>query len=284
MTAQKALYQQLISSYKIWEKLYPDYIVVAGTIGCGDFMNYLNVAYLKSYLLQTPVTIDFHWSHSKDYNFHFEDPETIIEKIDYFNSFYLKEKSEVIINHKFDSKNIYAFSQRFIPTKNNFRFHYKKKVFHQNDWVFRHVQDPIDKKIVIWNSVNNASNPRMFKRSFDRYGWNAVIEKIQSQGYKVTEIDYRTPIREVLYHISTCEATVSYEGMWHYVAKNLNKPMIVLTKDNVTKYHTPDALTYIVGMKKDHNVTYFDDFEKKIKSAKKLAENKKERMELLYGN
>jgi hypothetical protein len=61
-------------------------------------------------------------------------------------------------------------------------------------------------------------------------------------GYDVVELCYRTPIREATYHINTCDFIICYDGMWHYIAKNFMKPMIVSSQDMITTYHTRHAL------------------------------------------
>ncbi len=117
------------------------------------------------------------------------------------------------------------------------------------------------------------------------FQWEEVIHMIREvHGYRVIEIDYRTPIREVLYHIKTCRATISYEGMWHYVAKNCRKPMIVLSDDPITNTHTPDALIYnprlrkgfdpAKGHKPEYRPDYFNKFEKRLKLADEYSKKR----------
>ena len=45
-----------------------------------------------------------------------------------------------------------------------------------------------------------------------------------------------------MYHIRTCHVCLSYEGMWHYVCKNLFKPHIVISNASITRWHTPAAV------------------------------------------
>jgi hypothetical protein len=44
--------------------------------------------------------------------------------------------------------------------------------------------------------------------------------------------------------------------------------MIVLTKDIITKHHTPNAMIYQVPKVKEHQIEYFHRFDKKIQRAK----------------
>lgn len=253
-----------------------------GTVGVGDFMHGLNVAYCRSYYMGAPVTLDFHWYHDEDYLYHFEDPETIIERFEYIHNFYNKTDVEVKVNHIFNSDNMSLYANRF-EGYSRIRKGGKRDSLKWNDWMFRKLPVATQPgKIVMWNPLSNAEEPRPFKRTFDREDWNKVISIIEMQGYTVTEIDYRTPISEVMYHIATCECTLSYEGMWHYVAKNMMKPMIVLTKDNITKYHTPHALIYKVRKVETHSFTYFYEFDRRVRRAKQFNNVRTDDLRKLY--
>ena len=248
------------------------------TPGVGDFMYILSVAYQRSFILQKPITVNLHWFHSKDFLYHFEDPETIIERFEYINNFYVKDLTEVNIIHHFNSDDTLLYYNRYDGyTRSRSGTEKNRLKIKYNQWEFRELgSETVPGKIVMWTQVNNAEVPRLFKRPFLKEEWRQVKELIELQGYDVTEIDYRTPVSEVLYHISTCECTVSYEGMWHYVAKNLHKPMIVLTQDNITKVHTPQALIYQVRKVEKHNMRFFHNFSRRLRRAKDFnAENLK---------
>ena len=262
-------------------------LVFKGTPGVGDFMYPLNIAYFKSFVMQREIELEMHWFHSEDFEFYFEDPETIIEKFGYIHNFYEKTNTEVKVTHIFNSDRsdlymdrFHGFERMIMPTPIPFRY---------NDWIFR--KDIMEShtyqdKIVIFRPSFNAQPPRNFKQPLTHEQWEDIIDIIKNvHGYRVIEVDYRTPVREVLYHIKTCRATVSYEGMWHYVAKNCRKPMIVLSDDPITKTHTPDALIYnprsrkgfdpAKGHKPKFKTNYFFKFEKRLRMA---TDYSKERM------
>lgn len=269
------------------------HLVFKATPGVGDFMYPLNIALFRSFVLQKPVTLDIHWYHDKDYLFHFEDPETIIERFNYIFSFYEKQYTNLTVNHIFESKRYDLWGKRHY----GFNRHIKKcpVPFRYNDWTFR--QDILEAetysdKIVVFRPTFNAQMPRSFKSPLTAFQWEDVIHIIREvHGYRVIEIDYRTPVREVLYHIKTCRATVSYEGMWHYVAKNCRKPMIVLSDDPITKTHTPDALIYnprlvkgfdpAKGHKPNYKISFFNDFERRLKKAEYLSKKRLQYFERL---
>jgi len=247
------------------------------TPGVGDLMYGLNAAYFRSFILQKPVNLNLHWYHSPDFLYHFEDPETIVERFEYINSFYIRDEAEVHIDHVFNSTDHALYSRRWIGyTDKKFNTPPGKKRIRDNQWLFRpevRNRPTVNRKIVLWRETFNAQQPRRFKRTYEADEWLNIIDLIEAQDYKITEIDYRTPIREVFYHIITAEAVICYEGMWHYIANNLAKPMIVLTRDNITKLHTPNALVYFGGPPDtpfEHR--FFTRLERRVNRAKELAQ------------
>ena len=69
-----------------------------GTPGVGDFMWALNSVHLHSWRTKTPIDLEMHWSHGEHHLHHFEDPETIIERMQYMHIFY-DRKEDVKISH-----------------------------------------------------------------------------------------------------------------------------------------------------------------------------------------
>lgn len=257
-------------------------ILAKMTPGMGDLMCAMNVAHMRSLYLQDRVHLELHWYHDKDFLYHFEDPETIIERFEYINNFYFKKFVEVDITHVFNSTDMKLHFNRYenFTRKRVDIDAGKREKFRYNDWLFRTDIDktPVPGKVVLWTPVWNAQDPRRFKIPFPKEKWDEVKDIITIQGYDIVEIDYRTPISEVLYHIRTCEVCLCYEGMWHYIARNMCKPMIVLTKDNITNYHTPDALIYKVRKVEEHSTRFFYEFDRRVARAKLFSEMQKKRM------
>lgn len=226
----------------------------------------MNVAHLKSFALQKPVDLHFNWYHDKNFLYHFEDPETIVERFNYLDNFYCKDQCEVRYHHNFNSDNTKIYAKRYD--------HFLHRS-HCNEWLFRDTNmKEVKGKIVFWRATFNAQVPRYFKLPFDNHEWKEILHILDVKGYDVVEIDYRTPISEVFYHIATCEATLSYEGMWHYVAKNFSKPMIVVSNEPITTYHTPYAYKYNRSLKRNYKESFqvedFKNFEDMLRTAKRL--------------
>jgi len=261
-------------------------ITARATVGAGDIMYLYNVAHLRSHVLQKPVKLTVNWFHDENYYYHFEDPETLPERAEYLLKFYNNDTTNVEITNVFGSEDYALWQRKFIGyNKDAEKIGGPKRPskIRANDWTFRDLNIPVVKgKITIWHSALNGDLPRPFKRTFNLKEWDEVKKVIELQGYSVTFIDYRTPIREVLYHIASCECVISYEGMWHYIAKNLMKPMIVLTKDFITGFHTPDAVKYKVRKVEQHKISYFYDIGNKIIEAKNNAKLQNKRVRLLY--
>ena len=259
-----------------------DVIEAKMTPGVGDLMVAMNIAYMRSLYIQKKVHLVLKWYHDKDYLYHFEDPETILERFEYIHNFYFKYGSNVEISHVFNSQDseLYHHRYRNFGRERAFINAPKRSKFRYNDWLFRTDLDttPTPGKVVLWTPVWNAQDPRHFKIPFAKEKWDEVKSIIEIQGYDIVEIDYRTPISEVFYHIRTAEVCLCYEGMWHYVAKNMCKPMIVLTKDLITNYHTPDALIYKVRKVEEHSLHFFYKFDRRVERAKYFSELQKKRL------
>ena len=242
-----------------------------GTPGVGDFMWALNCVHLHAHTQKIKVNLEMHWERGPDHLHHFEDPETIIERMDYIHSLYAK-KDDVEVSHVFYSGDRYTdwkydddvvvenSIKRIMHPKERgedtsdwkARFWFENGRWSDgkgdkspdNDWLFRKeaFRDTVRNKVVVWTPLFNAEKPRGWKTKLTKLDWDVIIQKLRRAGLDVVELCYRTPVREVVYHISTCRLVLCYDGMWHYVAKNFAKPLAVISKEGVTKYHTDHAI------------------------------------------
>ena len=235
-----------------------------GTPGVGDFMWALNCAHNHAWTVKTKVNLEFQWNHDENYLHHFEDPETIIERLDYIHNFYHR-KDDVHVSHVFNAYGRYRdwkyeddlkmqdgrLRQVAIDRPNKNRFWFQSERFQDtkdsripfSDWGFRKdCWKKTDKrKVVIWRPLFNAEIPRTWKRELTNDHWDDIINSLSAAGLYTVELTYRTPVSEAFYHISTCRQVICYDGMWHYIARNFHKPIMVASKEGVTKYHTPQC-------------------------------------------
>lgn len=279
-----------------------------GTPGVGDFMWALNCAHNYCWRNNTQVILEMHWEHGEDHLHHFEEEETIIERFEYIHNFYHR-KDDVEVKHIFNADSRYKFwkyaddiiydvdgglpRQAVIRRVNKARFYFESGEYNDtegspappNHWVFRkEVKKPRDKhKIVIWRPTFNAEQARTWKRGLTNDEWDDIISMLRGQGFNVVELTYRTPVSEAFYEISTCRMILCYDGMWHYIGKNFHVPMIVISKDGVTKYHTPHAMA-VSGLKQDNwNIHwYVHNIEQFLGQPKKKAIEFEKREEELY--
>jgi len=208
------------------------------TVGIGDSMYGLNIAYMRAFVNQKPTKFQLHFFHNKDYVHHYEDPESVFERVEYIRDRYMW-KDIVDVEYVFESDD-YALYKEFYQgiTRRN-----RSELYRY--WALDPTIDttPQYGKIVIWRPTFNASqqvgNSKMILLDWE---WDRLLDRLRDFGYDVVEIDYRTPIREALYHIKTCECCLSYEGMWHYISKNLFKPHIVISESSISSWHTPAAI------------------------------------------
>lgn len=279
-----------------------------GTPGIGDFMWALNCVHNYCYNNNKKVTLEFHWEHNKDHLHHFEDPETIIERLEYLHNFYHR-KDDVKIVHVYESDGRYKdwkFSDDLVSEndgsvriaairRKKSRFWFESGEYSDeeeskipnSDWIFREDSfREIDKrKIVIWRPTFNAETPRTWKRQLTNNQWDDIISKLRQEGLYTVELTYRTPVSEALYHISTCRQIVCYDGMWHYVARNLCSPMVVISTEGITKYHTPQCVRANPHDTEEINIFWWiDNIHKMLGHSKKKAIKYEERCRQFYQN
>lgn len=103
--------------------------------------------------------------------------------------------------------------------------------------------------VVIWRTKFIGSNFPKFKDSYDSSYWDYIIPLLKLQGYHVVEVCHRTPIKEVFHLIAACQFIVCYNGMYHYLAKNLVKPMVVMGDSGIIQTHNPQAVHFFAPHK-----------------------------------
>ena len=141
--------------------------------------------------------------------------------------------------------------------------------------------------VVVWRTKFIDTAYPKFKDSYDSAYWDLIIPILKMQGYTVLELTHRTPISEVFYAISTCKFIVAYNGMYHYIAKNLVKPMIVLGDSTIIRTHNPQAVHFFAPHK-DKSEREVLDFLLNIKDNYQVLKNKADKVKrkiypIVYG-
>lgn len=220
----------------------------------GDAMTLLNMIHNYCNTNNDTALAIFHWPNNESWLYHYEDPETASERIDYIHQFY-KDSHKVNIEHIFNSPINKKLKRNHIMSDDEvYNWDFINPVQGETtlraEWLFdrRFKLPPIENKVTIWSYKNNASKPKDWKTAVG--DWDNILDLLNKFGYNVTEIDYRTPIREAMWHINTSQFLVSYDGMWHYISKNLAKPHFVTSNSWFTKIHTP----HCIMMKNDKQV------------------------------
>ena len=257
-----------------------EYVSWRGTPGVGDFMWALNCVHRYCYENKKQVVLEFHWEHDENHLHHFEDPETIIERLEYIHNFYHR-KDDVQVKHVYGETTRYSdwkFSDDFVREKDGTRriaainrghknrFYFESGAWTDrvgepapiSDWTFRPMErkkNPL--KIVIWRPTFNAELPRTWKRLLTHEQWDDIISLMRQAGLHVVELTYRTPVREAMYHLSTCRQVVCYDGMWHYIARNFQVPMVILSSEGITSYHTPHCVKTDTNETNERNIYYW---------------------------
>lgn len=243
----------------------------------------LRITYFKK-----KVYLKYHWLNSPEWKFHFEDPQTIIEQQQY-----LLTRMHGYGKVKVDVENIFNTSQDFL--NGDLHSHIERPNGYAvlegpNTWLFREQflnLKPYDNLVVVWRTKFISSNYPKFKDSYDSSYWDLIIPILKMLNYNVVEVTHRTPISEVFYLISRCKFVVAYNGMYHYIAKNLVKPMIVLGDSSIIRTHNPQAI-HFYAPHKDKSEREVLDYLLNIKTnyrmmEKKVCKVKKQIYPIVYG-
>tara|TARA_R110001632_G_scaffold9832_4_gene37271 strand:- start:761 stop:1582 length:822 start_codon:yes stop_codon:yes gene_type:complete len=208
------------------------------TVGIGDSMYGLNIAFMRAMINQKPTNFQIHFFHNKEYVHHYEDPESVYQRFEFVRKRYMWNDMVKVdpVFHSTDTKLYKNFYQGIQRRSNSELYRY---------WSFDPTieVDSIPNKIVLWRPTFNAAQQlNGYKLPMLDHEWQRMIDRLKDFGYDIYELCYRTPVSEAMYHIRTCECCISYEGMWHYVAKNFFKPHIVFSSSSITRWHTPAAV------------------------------------------
>lgn len=219
-----------------------------GTHGVGDFMHALNVCHQYAFEQDKEIDLQMHWEHDKDFLYHPDDPETIVQRLEFIKGkYYLNRR--VKLSHVFNSTLFHYDDEN---QRHKVRFLFDSEHYHPivnetppNQWLFdpREYTDTPEKRIVVWTPYYNREQPRRWKRWFGPDDWEKFIRDLEKwEGWDVIELTYRTPIRDAYNQIRRARYVASYDGMWHYIARNFCKPHLIPSNEGVTTYNTPNAV------------------------------------------
>ena len=233
-----------------------------GTWGVGDAMLALNVCHRYCYDNNTKVNLEMHWEHGEDYLHSPEDPETIIERMEWIHTQYHRQ-DDVTLTHVYNSD---LFDKGNVnPQKAKDRFYFDSNAYKptgapRNDWVFKknlYRNHEKNKRIVLWTPHYNTEQPRLWKRFLTKDDWSVIISLLRREGWILTELTYRTPIRDAFNQIQRADYVVCYDGMWHYMAKNFSTPIFVPSWEGITSYACPQVAC---RPNRKHVLEFFETF------------------------
>lgn len=184
-----------------------------GGIGYGDFVTGLGYAHNCALKYQTNIDFKIHWDHDTEYKPNKNDPETILERCQY-------------IYNLFDNNRV-SLSQ-ITNSKPSFRF---INQFHEFNPLHGMHQLPLpvnqEKYVVMWSSITNTTPVAKFKDPLTKKEWKMTKDIIKDFEYNVVEVDYRTPVTEVITLCKNAVGGVGYDGSIHQIFKLIQKPVIL---------------------------------------------------------
>ena len=229
---------------------------IAGGHGVGQFVSRVIENVVQSYIFDSPDYLKFnlYWSDytPKRFYYHQDDEETSQEKCEFLLK-QLNFNCKIDVEHHYisetDSNFIYA-------KKNVSSLEYDDPLDIQHIKYFKNKLNVKNKKVCFWRwDESDNSKIRYFNNKvkfiYDRKGeriekinifseseWDS-LEQFLSDNFYVVRLFYRMPIREVMYHLSTCEFSIGYSGMYHSLTTRLGNAHISLfhhEEDHLLQY------------------------------------------------
>jgi len=213
-------------------------ILARGKYGYGDSIWLYNIACNTAKTLGEKITVEVHWSWDRNHLHYCDDTENIIDQTDYLFQFY-QQKDLIDIQHVYCSskKNSEILKKggllKYGADPIELRF--------SNWWKFddRLKLPTIKNKVVVWNPFLNASNGKEGKNILSLAEWKEIYYNLQFNGYDVVEVDYRMPIRELMYHINTASSAIGHAGICYHIANNWRVPCLVVSSRSMVDLHCP---------------------------------------------
>jgi len=234
-----------------------------GSRAAGDRMRILSAMQKYSWLFGGKTNTDLpvfevHWAKKmfKEKNYNLDQTECYSEIFDYEKNF--------LLDLSFESVNIPTKMWRYDHMRHELFKNYQTEgddFFKRNYvWLFRNEQKRKKNKVVFWRSTLidsynimqkdvskahhsflNIRSVNTIKRPLSQESWTRLKDFL-SEHFDVVEIEYRTPIREVMYHLFTCEFCFGYGGMWNLHAHAAKTPQITLMNNEGFYYANPSHL------------------------------------------
>ena len=107
------------------------------------------------------------------------------------------------------------------PLKNKLTRKRKKVTFWRPTFIHKIIGETSD---ISWPVSHKKYRGWLYRYS----EWNQILKNLK-ENYDVVEIEYRTPIREVYYHLSTSEFAVGYAGICQNFSCMLSTPTILIS-------------------------------------------------------
>lgn len=225
--------------------------------GAGDMVLALNIAHICARYFNTDVELEYHWREKEDFKVMPQDPETVAERMDDMNS-RMANSHQVEVIHLFDSDIFYTQGnpsmweetkealleraitkpKRFFPDVDALLQCERRAQTLRYLWSEK---PTTTKTIVTWDSSENAKVLRDSKKT--RNDWGYMRDYIQDRfpEHKIISLSYRDSFDTAYNAIRDCEFCFGYDGMWHLVAENFGKLLVVISEYGSKLSATPNA-------------------------------------------
>ena len=248
-----------------------------------------NVARKLSYLFSYchnftgDINLNLFW-HPKEFlkHNHYEDAESWVEK----NNYIIKKLNIIsdidIVHYMTTSKKMAPIE---IVGEEDLDANMIEKLYRlPNKPMFRVDLQTQKDKVCFWrydkNRLTYHRDPNQYETWYKENTYTpdewCKLYSFLNKNYNVVELEYRTPIREVFYHLSTCEFVVGYGAMWHILSNHLDNPMISILNPSRVRPNDHRHIYEFICLPTINQITdsnYFKSLLHKAKKKTRLAQS-----------
>lgn len=215
-----------------------------------QLINALSYAYQYALTSKIDLDVDVLWSSDwvdDSFNFlNWDEPESFLEKFNYIDAMMeFPERPKINFNHviNYDTSSSYEEKIKFIrkckALNRDIRgFEHKDVTLRTMLWPLKNNSKRLQNKVTFWKPtfihkmMGQSDDTTWVGRRFglglySYHEYEEIKNNLQESGYNLVEIEYRTPIREIYYHLATSEFSFGYSGLCQNISVCLGTPTIL---------------------------------------------------------
>lgn len=208
-----------------------------GKIGYGDVVSPICYAHNLSKHLEQKVKLTFRWDHGPEHKVAERDPETLPARATFLHSIAEKEGTDVELVH--------SYNDPLDINHTNYDWSVVGKDQYHNFWLTdnEYRWRPFKGKYIVLNTtLGNIQTLKEYGKSWkDPLGsnWEQVVDCLRYQHKQpFVEVDYRTPVAELVDLLVNARGFIGYHGTAAWVSRYIGTPTVLVAEGSTLTYNS----------------------------------------------